>query len=475
MRGCTVTRSAGGARDAQVPTSSRTTGRRRTTRSVPIAAVSHGVIPEDFNAVMQTHDYIFVPTGERWPAISVDARIPPVALIGTSGAPILDADGRPKTMKASAWLDRNRPVEQITWAPGRPQVIRNQLITAGGWIQKPGCACFNLYKPPSIRPGDSRRAVQWLDHLHRVYPHDATHILRFLAHRVQRPHEKVNHALVLGGMQGIGKDSLLTPAKQAVGAWNVSDVTPSHLLGRFNSFTKSVILCVNEASDLGDIDRYVLYERTKIYTAAPPEVIRVDEKNLREYIVPNVCGVVITTNHKLDGLFVPADDRRHYIAWSDRTKDDFPADYWVKQHHWYEAEGNSHVAAFLAEYDLSAFDPKAPPPKTAAFWEMVDANRAPEDAELADALDRLGNPRVTTLAAVASVAERPFADWLRDRRNARQIPHRMEAAGYVAARNPDSKDHLWCVEGRRQVIYAQRELAPRDRHAAAQLFARGDR
>ena len=31
------------------------------------------------------------------------------------------------------------------------------------------------------------------------------------AHRVQRPWEKINHALVLGGLQGIGKDTILEP------------------------------------------------------------------------------------------------------------------------------------------------------------------------------------------------------------------------------------------------------------------------
>jgi len=41
--------------------------------------------------------------------------------------------------------------------------------------------------------------------------------------------------------------------------------------------------------------------------------------------VLNVCGVVITTNHKTDGIYLPADDRRHYVAWSDLAKEDFKA------------------------------------------------------------------------------------------------------------------------------------------------------
>ena len=422
---------------------------------------------------MPMHTYIFAPTGEAWPAISVNARIPPVASVGSDSASTVD--DHPKKLRASTWLDQNQPVEQLTWAPGKPKVIRDQLVSDGGWIHRPGCCCFNLYRPPQIEHGDAQRADRWLEHLNLVYPDDVTHILRYLAQRVQWPQEKINHALVLGGMQGTGKDTILEPVKHAVGAWNFVDVSPTQLLGRFNGFVKSVVLRVSEARDLGELDRYAFYDRTKIYTAAPPDVLRVDEKNLREYVVANVCGVIITTNHKTDGLYLPADDRRHYVAWSELTKEDFAVDYWTDLYRWYTSEGYRHVAAYLAEYDLSTFDPKAPPPKTAAFCDMVDANRAPEDAELADVLDKLGTPSAITLAVMANCAGTPFAEWLRDRKNARQIPHRMEAAGYVAVRNQDAGDGLWRIEGRRQVIYVRREQSVRDRLAAASGLARSDR
>jgi Family of unknown function (DUF5906) len=143
---------------------------------------------------------------------------------------------------------------------------------------------------------------------------------------VQRPHEKINHALVLGGNQGVGKDTLLEPVKHAIGPWNFSEVSPQQLLGNFNGFLKSVILRVSEARDLGDVDRFKFYDHSKTLTAAPPDVLRVNEKNLREHYVPNIAGVIITTNHKTDGIFLPADDRRHFVAWSDLTRDDFDAD-----------------------------------------------------------------------------------------------------------------------------------------------------
>ena len=348
-------------------------------------------------------------------------------------------------------------------------LIRNRLISEGGWIERNGVTCFNLYRPPIIALGEPNEAGPWLSHVHKVYADDAQHIIKWLAHRVQRPADKINHALVLGGKQGIGKDRLLEPVKQAIGPWNFSEVSPQQVLGRFTGFLKSVILRVSEARDLGDVDRFQFYDHMKAYTAAPPDVLRVDEKNLREYSVLNCLGLVITSNHKADGIYLPADDRRHYVAWSELAKEAFGKDYWNSLWGFYRDGGDRHVAAYLATLDLATFDPKAPPPKTQAFWEIVDASRAPEDAELADAIDELGSPNALTLEQIASRAAGTFGEWLRDRKNARRIPHRLEACGYVAVRNDGAKDGLWKVGGRRQVIYAKAELSQRDRIAAVNI------
>src|SRR5215472_1160908 len=66
---------------------------------------------------------------------------------------------------------------------------------------------------------------------------------------------------------------------------------------------------------------------------------------------------------------LPAEDRRHYVAWSDLTKEDFTQAYWDEIWGWYENDGGiGHVVAYLQELDIADFNPKAPPPKTEAFW-----------------------------------------------------------------------------------------------------------
>jgi hypothetical protein len=121
-----------------------------------------------------------------------------------------------------------------------------------------------------------------------------------LAHRVQHPGQKPNHALVLGG-----KDMLLQPVKMAVGPWNFQEISPTNLLESFNPFVKAVVLRMSEAHDLGESERtnrYALYERVKVYAAAPPDVLHCNDKYIRRHYVPKVLGLIVTTNHKTYGL-----------------------------------------------------------------------------------------------------------------------------------------------------------------------------
>jgi hypothetical protein len=441
----------------------------------------HGVTLDDFWAYMPMHAYIYAPTRDLWPARSVNSRLGKVALLDDSGKPLADDDGKPVEIPASSWLDRRKPIEQMTWSPGEPMILRDRLIAEGAPIERPGVSCFNLYvPPPELLGGNARRARRWLDHLRRLYPGDgeAEHLCCWLAHRLQRPAEKPNHAIVLGGAQGIGKDTLLEPVKRGLGAWNCAEVSPRTIVeARFNSFARTILLRVSEVRDLGDVNRYSFYEATKVYTAAPPDMLRCNEKHLREFHIINCCGVVMTTNYKAGGIYLPADDRRHFVAWSTCKKEDFEPEYWNDLWGFYENGGVADIVAYLRGLDLGLFDAKAPPPKTPAFWAIVDANAAPEDGELADLLDKIGNPDAVTLTRLIENSRDAqgfiagIGEWLNERKNRRLIPHRMEACGYVPVRNPAADSGLWVILGKRQAIYAKATLSLRDQLAAATKLA----
>src|SRR5262249_18342062 len=155
---------------------------------------------------------------------------------------------------------------------------------------------------------------------------------------------------------------------------------------------------------------------------------------------------------------LPSDDRRHYVAWTDLSKDDFPDEYWVNLWRWYNTGGCEHVAAYLDSLDLSGFDAKTPPKKTDALLAIVEASPPPENAELDDLLDALGRPAAVSLSRIMGAADGPFREWITDRKNRRSIPHRLEKCGYVPIRNDVAKDGLWKVDGRREVVYGNTDL-----------------
>jgi hypothetical protein len=128
----------------------------RSNGKMPLGTQVNAVSLDDFYAFMPTHNYVFVPTRQMWVARSINSRIEP-PVIGTNG-PGADGKNKPKTISASAWLDRNRPVEQITWAPGLPMIVENRIISDGGWIEHSGLRCFNLYRAPTIIPGNGSAA-----------------------------------------------------------------------------------------------------------------------------------------------------------------------------------------------------------------------------------------------------------------------------------------------------------------------------
>src|SRR5260370_42301028 len=101
------------------------------------------------------------------PASRENEGAPPVTIVDAAGNPILK-DGKQQRIPASRWLDRNKPVEQATWAPGEPMLISNELISDGGWIEHDGVPTFNLYRPPAIAQGDPLKPEPWVDHIFRI-------------------------------------------------------------------------------------------------------------------------------------------------------------------------------------------------------------------------------------------------------------------------------------------------------------------
>ena len=143
----------------------------------------------------------------------------------------------------------------------------------------------------------------------KLFGEDLPRILDCLAFKAQCPGEKINHGLVLGSYdQGIGKDAFVSPVKRAVGRanWRSKGAPPSSRTSKRTSRRSCAptILQISEVHEMGD-KRFGFYDSIKDWCAAPPDMLTIADKNMKEYPISNAVFPILTTNHLTDGLFIP--------------------------------------------------------------------------------------------------------------------------------------------------------------------------
>jgi len=347
--------------------------------------------------------------------------------------------------------------------------------------------------------GDADAATPWVEHVKYVYPNkiDHNHILDVLAYVVQNVGGKVNHALVMAGEEGIGKDTILKVLSLILGGPNVVGVGPDVILeAQFNPYAKSLVLVIAEARDLGN-GRYKLNNKLKDIITTTSTGLYVNEKGIPQYSIPNHMLVCITTNFPDNGLYVNEGSRRYFVASSKVPPKDpsVPTDYFSCLHDWLEADGFRHVAAFLRARDLSKFDSKAPPPMNEGTRQMIFGGFHPDAAKMDDLLDAMGmemddgavvRPKAVTIAMLskyaaekfaeptgsARAAEKDFYSMMAEGRYPRgELSYRLKDCGFTPALHPTADRGMWKVKGKRTVVYACSDLPEEQRQREAAALA----
>ena len=125
----------------------------------------------------------------------------------------------------------------------------------------------------------------------------------------------------------IGKDTMIAPLKRTVGPENFQVTSPEEIMTQpYNEYLKARVTIINEAKDLGGENRFTFYEKTKPIIAAPPAAHRINPKYGVQTIIPNLNATLIMTNHLTGGLFLPPDDGRHGVFWSEARRGHSPGD-----------------------------------------------------------------------------------------------------------------------------------------------------
>jgi hypothetical protein len=288
-----------------------------------------------------------------------------------------------RKIEAATCFDENRlaaggrVLSGITYAAGDSVLVsRDGDVFGNRWIDaRPDLS--------SVQSGDIQ---VWLDHAERLIPEKAEreHVFDVMAFKTQNPRVKINHAVLHGGDEGCGKDSLWAPFLWAVcgpGLRNRGLVDGKSINARWGYALESEIMVLNELKEPEAAERRALANSLKPIIAAPPDTLPIERKGLHPYDMVNRLFVLAFTNHGVP-LSLETQDRRWFCLWSDAprmTKEEGKA-LWA----WYDAGGMVRVAKWLHERDVSAFNPKATPMWTDYKWRMIENGRSLAESYIVD-------------------------------------------------------------------------------------------
>lgn len=134
--------------------------------------------------------------------------------------------------------------------------------------------------------------------------------------------------------------------------------------------------------------------------------ISINQKNLPTYTIPNRVNLLLFSNH-YDALRLDADDRRYCVIHCPGKRQ--ADDYYQRLFGWTD-ENAPALLYYLQSRDLSGFDSRGMPVRTAAKEEMIEASQDPLTAMIQARVEALEHPFVCDLVVTPHIVEALAAD-----------------------------------------------------------------
>lgn len=171
-------------------------------------------------------------------------------------------------------------------------------------------------------------------------------VISYFAHLFQKPQEKPTIALLMLGLQGTGKDTLLTSIKNCL--YESNYITKSHFNTQFNKeFDGKLLIHLNEFYG------YDLEKANVLKSLISDTEITYEEKHKTGYTNKNFSRVIISTNHFVDGARIESSDRRFIVL---KTVNNLNKDFFKRYYQWLNNGGSSLILDYLLNYDISKYN-----------------------------------------------------------------------------------------------------------------------
>ena len=232
------------------------------------------------------------------------------------------------------------------------------------------------------------KIASWLDHCRELVPEPAEleHLLNIMACKVQHPQIKINHAVLHGGDEGSGKDTMWAPFIWAVCGSHLKNrgiMDNNSINSQWGYQLESEILLINELKEPDAAARRQLANQLKPIIAAPPEMLPINRKGLHPYQMANRVFVLAFSNDPVP-ISLASQDRRWFCVWSSLPRMD--AREAKQMWDWYRNGGFESISAWLLARNVSQFNPSAAPMMTEFKANLVEHGMSMAESFLVEML-----------------------------------------------------------------------------------------
>jgi hypothetical protein len=271
--------------------------------------------------------------------------------------------GEKKVPAGRLWLASGyrRQYESVTFAPGQDLGPRVVNLWRGFAVEpREGDCSLYLDLIREVACAGNRDYYEWL--------------MSELAYWVQHPGEQGHIAVVLRGLQGVGKSFLVDHFGYLWGGHYLTLTHPEHVAGRFNAHLRDCsVLFANEALFAGNPQHESILKG--IITDS---TLSIEQKFVDRTEMPNYAHVFIAGN--ADWLIrVTGDARRFFMLdFSDAHRGDH--NYFANIHAQMESGGYEALLHNLLNRNLNGFNPRVAPRTSALHDQMAHSLKDAEPA-----------------------------------------------------------------------------------------------
>lgn len=288
-----------------------------------------------------------------------------------------------KKIEPSSCYDENRDAHNVpilfslTYAPGADVVISREGDLFGNrWVDA----------RPTVDTSIQSDVSLWLNHCIDMVPNEEerNHILDTMAFKLQFPEIKINHAILHGGDEGCGKDTMWAPFIWSVCGPNLRNrglMDSESISSQWGYALESEIVIINELKEPSSWERRQFANKLKPIIATPPDMLPINRKGLHPYQMINRIFVLAFSNDPLP-MSLASQDRRWFAVWTNapRMTPEKAKEIWG----WYNDGGLEAIASWLYNRDVSGYNPKAAPKETEFKISMIEHGMTSSEAFIVD-------------------------------------------------------------------------------------------